>query len=251
MSITLSGKTAVITGASRGIGLGIAERFAAAGGKLHLIADDEKVLAVADKLGATAAIADIADANKVTAALSALSRIDILINNAGLERLTPIAEGGEEVEAVFRRIIEVNVIGTQLVARRAIKLMGKGGSIINTASVWGRVAEPLFGAYVASKHAVIGLTKTWAKELGPKGIRVNAVCPGWVRTESSMRSLAHMAKRRQVSEDELLGEIVGGQAFPGLMEPADIAELYLFLASDLAQNITGQSIGVDRGEMPW
>lgn len=251
MSITLSGKTAVITGASRGIGLGIAERFAAAGGKLHLIADDEKVLAVADKLGATAAITDIADAKKVTAALSALSRIDILINNAGLERLTPIAEGGEEVEAVFRRIIEVNVIGTQLVARRAIKLMGKGGSIINTASVWGRVAEPLFGAYVASKHAVIGLTKTWAKELGPKGIRVNAVCPGWVRTESSMRSLADMAKRRQVGEDELLGEIVGKQAFGGLMEPADVAALYLFLASDLAQNITGQAIGVDRGEVPW
>jgi NAD(P)-dependent dehydrogenase (short-subunit alcohol dehydrogenase family) len=66
-----------------------------------------------------------------------------------------------------------------------------------------------------------------------------------------MRSLAHMAKRRQIGEEELLGEIVGKQAFPGLMEPADIAELYLFLASDLAQNITGQSIGVDRGEVPW
>jgi 3-hydroxybutyrate dehydrogenase len=251
MSIRLSGKTAVITGASRGIGLGIAERFAAAGGKLHLIADDEKVVAVADVLGASAAIADIADADQVTEALSALRRIDILINNAGLERLTPIAEGGQDVEAMFRRIIEVNVIGTQLVTRRAIKLMRQGGSIINTASVWGRVAEPLFGAYVASKHAVIGLTKTWAKELGAKGIRVNAVCPGWVRTESSMRSLAHMAKRGQVGEEELLGEIVGKQAFGGLMEPADVAALYLFLASDLAQDITGQSIGVDRGEVPW
>jgi 3-hydroxybutyrate dehydrogenase len=251
MSITLSGRTAVITGASRGIGLGIAERFAAAGSRLHLIADDEKVLAAADKLGASAAVADITDAAKVSDALSALSRIDILINNAGLERLTPIAEGGDEAEAMFRRIIEVNVIGTQLVTRRAIRLMGQGGSIINTASVWGRVAEPLFGAYVASKHAVIGLTKTWAGELGGKGIRVNAVCPGWVRTESSMRSLAHMAKRRQIGEEELLGEIVSKQAFPGLMEPADIAELYLFLASDLAQNITGQSIGVDRGEVPW
>jgi 3-hydroxybutyrate dehydrogenase len=251
MSITLSDKTAVITGASRGIGLGIAERFAAAGCKLHLIADDEKVVAVADALGASAAIADIADADQVTEALSALSRIDIVINNAGLERLTPIAEGGQEVEAMFRRIIEVNVIGTQIVTRRAIKLMRQGGSIINTASVWGRVTEPLFGAYVASKHAVIGLTKTWAKELGARGIRVNAVCPGWVRTESSMRSLAHMAKRRQVGEEELLGEIVGKQAFGGLMEPADVAALYLFLASDLAQDITGQSIGIDRGEVPW
>jgi len=251
MSIDLSGRTAVITGASRGIGLGIAERFAAAGSTLHLIADDEKVLAAAAKLGASAAVADIADAEKVSEALSTLSRIDILINNAGLERLTPIAEGTDEVEAMFRRIIEVNVIGTQLVTRRAIKLMGQGAAIINTASVWGRVAEPLFGAYVASKHALIGLTKTWAHELGPKGIRVNAVCPGWVKTESSMRSLAHMAERRQVGEEELLGEIVGKQAFAGLMEPADVAALYLFLASDLAENITGQSIGVDRGEVPW
>jgi NAD(P)-dependent dehydrogenase (short-subunit alcohol dehydrogenase family) len=218
---------------------------------LHLIADDEKVLAAAAKLGASAAVADIADAEKVSEALSALSQIDILINNAGLERLTPIAEGAEDVEAMFRRIIEVNVIGTQLVTRRAIKLMGQGGTIINTASVWGRVAEPLFGAYVASKHALIGLTKTWAHELGPKGIRVNAVCPGWVKTESSMRSLADMAKRRHVGEEELLGEIVGKQAFAGLMEPGDVAALYLFLASELAENITGQSIGVDRGEVPW
>ena len=135
--------------------------------------------------------------------------------------------------------------------RRALTRMGAGGSVINTASIWGRVAEPLFGAYVASKHAIIGLTKTWAKELGPRGIRVNAVCPGWVRTEASMRSLRLMAERRQTSEDELLALIVGGQALPGLMEPDDMAETYLFLASDRARNITGQSLGVDRGEVPW
>lgn len=251
MSISLADKTVVITGASRGIGLGIAKRFGAAGAKLHLIADDKHVLAVAGELGGTGSIADITDTAAISRALSALQSIDILINNAGLERLTPLGEGGEEVESLFRRIIEVNVIGTQLVSRRALRLMHEGGSIINTASIWGRVAEPLFGAYVASKHAVIGLTKTWAKELGRKGIRVNAVCPGWVRTESSMRSLARMAERRQVGEDQLLEEIVGDQAFPGLMEPADVAETYLFLASDLAANITGQSIGVDRGEVPW
>jgi 3-hydroxybutyrate dehydrogenase len=251
MSISLAGKMVVITGSSRGIGLGIAKRFAAAGAGMHLIADGEEVLDVAKDLGATAAVADIADAAEVSNALSKPQRIDVLVNNAGLERLTPIAEGGEEVEAVFRRIIEVNVIGTQLVTRRALKLMQPGGSIINTASIWGRVAEPLFGAYVASKHAIIGLTKTWAKELGSQRIRVNAVCPGWVRTESSMRSLAFMAQRRQVGEDRLLTEIVGGQAFPGLMEPIDVAETYLFLASDLSANITGQSVGVDRGEVPW
>ncbi len=129
--------------------------------------------------------------------------------------------------------------------------MASGGTIINTASIWGRVAEPEFGAYVASKHAVIGLTKTWAKELGPRGIRVNAVCPGWVRTEASMRSLSVMAERRQAGEQQLLASIVAGQALPGLMEPEDMAETYLFLASDRARNITGQSLGVDRGEVPW
>lgn len=251
MSGLFADKTVVITGASRGIGLGIAKGFAAAGARLMLIADDEAVLQRAAEIGAAGAIADITDGTAISGALRELSRIDVLINNAGLERLTPIGEGGEDVEAVFRRIIEINIIGTQIVTRRALAKMADGACIINTASIWGRVAEPLFGAYVASKHAVIGLTKTWAKELGARGIRVNAVCPGWVRTEASMRSLKLMAARNSRSEDGLLAEIVGSQAFSGLMEPEDMAEAYLFLASDAARNITGQSLGVDRGEVPW
>lgn len=250
MNGSLSGKTVVITGASRGIGLGIAKGFAASGARLTLIAEHDAVLARASEIGADGAVADITDGEEVSRALSRYSEIDVLINNAGLERLTPI-EGGEDVELIFRRIIEINIVGTQIVTRRALPKMQSGGSIINTASIWGRVAEPLFGAYVASKHAIIGLTKTWAKELGPRGIRVNAVCPGWVRTEASMLSLKIMAERRQVGKDELLSSIVGNQALPGLMEPEDMAETYLFLASDRAKNITGQSLGVDRGEVPW
>lgn len=244
-------KRVVITGASRGIGFGIAKGFAEAGADLLLVADDVNVIAAAASIGARGAVADITDPAAVEAALSGMSGIDVLINNAGLERITPVAEGGDEVEAVFRRIIEINVIGTQIVTRRALRRMGDGGGIINTASIWGRVVEPLFGAYVASKHAVIGLTKTWAKELGPRGIRVNAVCPGWVRTEASMLSLKMIAARREVAEDAVLAEITGGQALPGLMEPQDMAETYLFLASDKSRNITGQSLGVDRGDVPW
>lgn len=251
MSLGLDGMQVVITGSSRGIGLGVAKGFAEAGARLTLIADDAKVLEVAASIGARGAVADITDLAAVDGALDGLSRIDVLINNAGLERLTPVGEGGDDVEAVFRRIIEINVIGTQIVTRRALRKMTAGGSIVNTASIWGRVAEPLFGAYVASKHAVIGLTKTWAKELGPRGIRVNAVCPGWVRTEASMLSLKRMAERRNMAEDDLLAEITGGQALPGLMAPEDMAEAYLFLASERARNITGQSLGVDRGEVPW
>ncbi|MEO5759465.1 MAG: SDR family oxidoreductase [Mesorhizobium sp.] len=251
MSLSLSGKTVVITGASRGIGLGIAKGFAQAGASLHLIANDPAVHERAHELGATSAEADIADRAVVAAALEPVARIDVLINNAGLELMTPITDSGDDNEAAFRRIIEINIIGTALVTARAVPRMQAGGSIINTASIWGRVAEARFGAYVASKHAIIGLTKTWAKELGPKGIRVNAVCPGWVRTEASMRSLGRMAQQGDVSEATLLESIVGAQALPGLMEPADMAGTYLFLASDLAANITGQSLGVDRGEVPW
>jgi NAD(P)-dependent dehydrogenase (short-subunit alcohol dehydrogenase family) len=251
MKLDFSGMSVVITGASRGIGLGIAKAFADAGAELTLIADDEVVTEIAAGLGARGEVADITDGDAVSRAFSRLSRLDVLINNAGLELLTPIAEGGEEVETVFRRIVEINIVGTMLVTRRALRLMSNGGAIVNTASIWGRVAEPLFGAYVGSKHAVIGLTKTWAKELGPRGIRVNAVCPGWVRTVASMRSLSTMSARSGVPEDELLSEIVGNQALAGLMEPADVANAYLFLSSPLAANITGQTLGVDRGDVPW
>ena len=98
---------------------------------------------------------------------------------------------------------------------------------------------------------MIGLTKTWAKELGPRGITVNAVCPGWVKTESSMRSLSFVAATDRRPEDTVLAGILSVQALPGLMEPSDVAGPYLFLASEMAANITGQSIGVDRGEFPW
>lgn len=251
MKISYTGRSVVITGASRGIGFGIAQGFAAAGARLHLIANDEAVQRVASELGATAAVADIADKRQVMAALAGLTRIDVLINNAGLEVMTPIADASDATSEAFRRVIDINVTGTALVTSVALDRMPAGSAILNTASIWGRVAEPCFGAYVASKHAIIGLTKTWARELGPRGIRVNAVCPGWVRTEASMRSLARIAAEAGQSEDAMLVAIVAGQALPGLMEPADMAPIYLFLGSDMAANITGQSIGVDRGEVPW
>lgn len=251
MSFDFQGRHVVITGSSRGIGRGIAEGFAAAGAILHLVANDHAVHAVAKTLGATSAVADIVDKAQVVAALAPLARIDVLINNAGLELMTPISDPSDATSDAYRRIIDINVNGTALVTAACLDRMHDGGAIINTASIWGRVAEARFGAYVASKHAIIGLTKTWARELGPCGIRVNAVCPGWVRTEASMRSLGRMAAEAGRDEQDLLTEIVAGQALPGLMEPADMAPTYLFLASAMAANITGQSIGVDRGEVPW
>jgi NAD(P)-dependent dehydrogenase (short-subunit alcohol dehydrogenase family) len=249
--IDLAGRTVLITGASRGIGFGVAEAFAKAGAVLHVAAENEGIHQAAADLGATAHQVDVTRGDQVEAMAAAIGAVDVLINNAGLELMTPLDDTGPENEAAFRRIIEINILGTFLVTRAVAPLIRSGGAIINTASSWGRVAEPLFSAYVASKHAVIGLTKTWAKELGPNGIRVNSVCPGWVRTEASMRSLGRMAERVGRPERELLDGIIAGQALPGLMEPTDMAGPYLFLASGLAANVTGQSLGADRGEVPW
>ncbi len=246
-----SGKRVLITGSSRGIGLGIAQGFAKAGAELHLLADHEQIFDVAKTLGAAPYLADTTDAEAVAKCMAQMPPLDVLINNAGLERLTPLDDASDETAAMFSRILSVNVTGTYLVTRAALPKMDRGARIISTSSVWGRVAEPLFGAYVASKHAIIGLTKCWAKELGPRGINVNAVAPGWVRTESALRSLKFMAERGGVAEDALLEQILAGQALPGLMEPPDMAGVYMFLASPYAANVTGQTVGADRGEMPW
>jgi len=248
----IAGARAVITGASRGIGLGVASALVGAGADVLALSDDDAAPEAAARIGARGLKVDVTDAAAVAAALAPLKEIDILVNNAGLERITPADDAAPEALALFRRILDINVAGMAIVTAHALGRMPPGGRIVNTASIWGRVAEPLFGAYVASKHAVIGLTKTWAKELGPRGIRVNAVAPGWVRTEASIRSARVLAARTGRSEGEIIGAVEAAQALAGgLMEPDDIAGAYLFLASDLSANITGQTLGIDRGEVPW
>ena len=192
---------------------------------------------------------DISDRDAVGRTVGSLGRLDVLVNNAGLELLTPILEPGEEVDRTFERIIEINVIGTWHVSRAAVPLMSPGGSIVLTSSVWGKTGAAGFSAYVASKHANIGLMRTLAKELGPRGIRVNAVCPGWVRTRAALRSLKEVSAGAGVTEDAMLEEILAAQSLPGLMEPDDVVGVYLFLASEHAASVTGQAYSVDRGEV--
>jgi NAD(P)-dependent dehydrogenase (short-subunit alcohol dehydrogenase family) len=249
------GKHVVVTGASRGIGRAVAEAFAAAGARLTILADDAAITQAAREIARSSSSTvspihcDIADEVAVQAAFAPLDAIDVLVNNAGLERLTPIRADDPAVLETYRRIIDINVNGSFWVTHAALPHMTRGARIIFTASIWGKSVEAEFAAYCASKHAVIGLTRVLAKELGPDGITVNAVCPGWVRTEASMRSLRIMAERSKRPEPELLDEIVGGQAIGGLMEPKDIVGPYLFLASDAAANITGQALNIDRGEV--
>lgn len=252
MMAGITGKTVLVTGASRGLGEAVALAFVQAGAIVHILAEDDTVLATAVRLGATGHVADITDEKVVARCFAALPALDVLVNNAGLERMTPLDDTDQTTLAVFRRIIDVNIVGTTIVTQAALPKMSDGGRIINTSSIWGRVAEPMFGAYVCSKHAILGLTKSWAKELGPRGIRVNAVCPGWVRTESSLRSASVIAARAGRTEVSVIQTVEHAQALPGgLMLPSDIVGAYLYLASDWAANVTGQSLGIDRGEVPW
>lgn len=246
----LEGKRVLVTGASRGIGYGVSAAFVAEGARVSILAEDAGVAAAAEALSAAAAhpveaiTCDVTD----TAAVHALSGrvFDVLVNNAGLELETALADPA--ALATFQRIFDINVTGMFRVTQALAPTLADGAAIINTASVWGRYAPASYSAYAASKHAVIGLTRSWAKELGPRGIRVNAVCPGWVATGPALNTLHVMAQGRGVSPDVLRADIEAMQDLPGLMDPADVASLYLFLASPLAANITGQAVNVDRGE---
>lgn len=250
-----AGRTVLITGGSRGIGYGIAKGFAVAGADVVILAQGEGTRDAADVLanetGASvrAIQCDITDAADVRTALSSLDCIDVLVNNAGLERITPVLDEDDAVEETFRRIVEINVIGTFLVTRYAAARMPSGSTMIFTCSIWSRTAVPEFSAYCSTKHANLGFMRSMAQELAPKGIRVNGVCPGWVRTDASMLSLQKMSRRTGRPEQELLDEITGAQIIDGLMEPDDMAATYLFLASDASSDIVGQAIHVDRGEV--
>ncbi|SHE76844.1 3-hydroxybutyrate dehydrogenase [Modicisalibacter ilicicola DSM 19980] len=255
VSFDFSGQTVLVTGASRGIGFGVAQAFADAGARVCVLAEDAGIEKAARTLSATtggnvrALRCDISDPDAVHRALDGFGRLDVLINNAGVELPTPVEEGHSAIDDAFRRIIDVNVMGTWWVTRAALPQMGEGGRILITSSIWGRTAVPGFAAYVASKHALIGIARTLSRELGPRGIRVNAVCPGWVRTEASLRSLAVMAQERGISEDAMGDALAANQSLDGLMDPTDVAGLYLYLASEAAANLTGQAIQVDRGEV--
>jgi len=258
MKFDFSDSNVVVTGSSRGIGFAVAEAFCAANANVTLIAETDEVFSACEQLSAhpgskvNGIKCDISDPDQVRRTFAALDRIDVLVNNAGLELITPIlatADDGDKIEQDFKRIIDINVMGTFYVSRNAVAKMPSGSSIIITCSIWSRTAVAEFSAYCASKHATLGFMRSMSKELAPAGIRVNGVCPGWVRTEASMRSLHAICERTGQSEEEVLNEILGAQSLEGLMEPADVADTYLFLSSDAAKNITGQAVNVDRGEV--
>jgi NAD(P)-dependent dehydrogenase (short-subunit alcohol dehydrogenase family) len=245
-----TGRVAVITGGAAGIGLAAAKGFIAGGGKVLLVDRDDVVEDEATALGPGAAgfMADVSRTEDVQgyvqAALERFGRIDCFINSAGIEgRIAPTAEYDE---AVWDRVIAVNLTGTFLGLRHVLPVMidqGKG-SIVLLSSTAGVIGTPRMPAYTASKHAVIGLTKTVAGEVGRQGIRVNAVCPGPTDTKMlrSIETMINPANPDAVRVAYQATIPTGRYATAG-----EVANVVLFLASDLANAITGAHYMVDGG----
>ena len=253
--VDLAGQTAVVTGAAGDIGRATATALAAAGASVVLVDVTEEGLdaackAVSDVNGgaAVAVTADVSDTaavrRYVATAVERFGRIDVLFNNAGIEgRPTPIAECPEDL---FDAVIAVNVRGIFLGMRYVLPLMldAGRGSIVNTASTSGFVAHPRRGPYAASKHAVLGLTKAAAAEVGGRGVRVNAVCPGPVDTRMSRTIAAELDPDDPAAAfDRVTTKVPVGR----YGTPAEVASVVCFLASDEASYVNGAAWVVDGG----
>src|SRR5437899_8560607 len=254
MDLDFTGKAALITGAGNGIGRATALAFATSAAKVVVVDRDaaagEATAGVIRQQGGEARFvaADVTKSadvqNYVKAALDAYGRIDCFHNNAGIEGTWK--HTAEYDEAMFDQVIAVNVKGVFLGLRHVLPVMlqQKSGAIVNTASVAGLVATPGMPAYVASKHAVIGLTKTAAGEVARSGVRVNAVCPGPVDTR-----MIHALEEQIAPGDakSISARYQAAQPTGRYTTVEEIANMVLFLCSDLASNTTGGQFVVDGG----
>jgi NAD(P)-dependent dehydrogenase (short-subunit alcohol dehydrogenase family) len=242
----VTGKRVLVTGGSRGIGYAVGRAFAAGGAEVVLLSSSAEVLSAADRLAqetgrpVEGVRCDVADRAAVYQKVGALGRLDVLINNAGVCEQTPLDGPRDAVDAEFERILAVNLSGQFYVTRAALPLMGRGGAIVFTGSLWSTAAGANYAAYCVSKHGLLGMTRSLAHELGPRGITVNAVLPGTIHTEMNVRNITEEVRRQVVSA------MVMNR---GWIEPEDIAPLFVFFATAAAKDITGQSVHINRGQI--
>ena len=244
MSLNLTGRTAVITGASRGIGLAIAQKLADAGANVVLTsrkqesADAAAAQISGNALGVAAhAVEDDAAQRCIDLTLNHFGSLDILINNAGTNpAFGPLIE---QDHGRFAKIFDVNLWAPLLWTSLAVKgWMGEhGGAVVNTASIGGMAFEANLGLYNTTKAALIHVTKQLALELSPR-VRVNAICPGVVRTR--------LAEALWKEHEQALSAVT---ALGRIGEPADVADAVAFLVSDEASWITGETLVIDGGQL--
>ena len=256
--MNLNDKVCIVTGAASGIGLGIAKRYAEAGAKVA-IADlkIEAAQAAADGINAThpgAAMAvamDVTDEEQVNAGVAAVAQawggVDVLVSNAGIQIVNPIEQFAF---ADWKKMLAIHLDGAFLTSKAVIPHMYAkgGGAILFMGSVHSKEASPLKSAYVTAKHGLMGLARTIAKEGGPKGVRTNVICPGFVRTPLVDKQIPEQAKELGISEEEVVKKVMLGQTVDGEFTTVeDIAEVALFFAAFPTTALTGQSLTASHG----
>ena len=252
LAADISGKRAIVTGAANGIGRAIVAALIRHGASVVVADLDEAAAArTAKDLAATGAVAmDVRRRASVeagfTQALDQLGGCDILCANAGVSTMNKAVDLTDE-EWDFN--FDVNTRGvflTNQIAARHFLTQGTG-AIVNTASLAAKVGAPLLAHYSASKFAVLGWTQALARELAPKGIRVNAVCPGFVKTGMQSREVAWEAQLRSMTPEQVIQDYVNQTPLGRLEEPEDVADLVVFLCSSGARFMTGQGVNVTGG----
>jgi len=256
----LTGRRALVTGGSKGIGRAIALSLAQAGADVAVSARTLSELeAVAAEIQARgrrgpAITCDVTDPEQVqqlaTQASQKLGGVDILVNNAGTAQSHKFLGHPDQL---WHRLIAVNLTSVYLVSKAIAPQMvaQNWGRIINVASIAAKVGGKYMTAYAASKHGVLGLTRTMAVELMPHQITVNAICPGYVDTPMTEASIANVVERTGMSQTEARQTIEKMNAQGRLIEPEEVAAVALLLAQDVSKGITGQAINVDGGTVMW
>lgn len=239
----------VITGGGRGIGAEIARRFAKLGDRITVLARTrEEVEKIADEVGGYGVRCDVGEPASVEAAFMAAGPVDVLINNAGVARSSPVLKTDVRV---WEEHLKVNLTGAFLCSLKVLPGMASRGNgrIINVASVAGLKGYPYLAAYCASKHGLIGLTRALAVEYADKGVTVNAVCPGYVESPLLQHAIQNIVDKTGRDEEEVRQELADRNPQHRFLDAEEIAAMCVFLASEEARGVNGQALSVCGGEL--